>query len=319
MKRYSLIVLSGLLLVVLALQLRKSHMIPYDEAVDKFATENSHFLDWKGIKLHYTDQGSGVPVIMFHGYAGSFDNWTWLVERFPEGYRLIIPDLPGLGLSQFPEDLPEDVNYIDLYTEFSSYLIETLDLDSVYVVGNSLGGFLAWETSLHNPEVKKLVLLNAAGYSINDIGAFFIKFSQTLLFKRIAKRGAPKFIARKAARGTLGDKSRLDPDRLDAFYGMMNKEGNLDVIGRLGNSGQFPDSTRISGVRVPTLIVWGDRDRIIPIEHAYKFRRDIAGSELLIYEGSGHVPQLENPDRLTADLLHFFEPETLAEQINIQD
>jgi pimeloyl-ACP methyl ester carboxylesterase len=316
MRRFLVIFTSLLVVVILALQFRRSHLISYEDAVERFSTGTSHFLDWKGIKLHYTDKGEGVPVILFHGYAGSFDNWGKLGEMFPEGYRLIIPDLPGLGLSQFPEDLPEGTDYIELYTDFSSHLIDELDLDSVYLVGNSMGGFLAWETTLRNEDkVKRLVLLNAAGYSVNDIGAFFIKLSQTRMFERITRKGAPKFIAWMAARGTLGDKSRLDMERLDAFYGMMNKEGSLDVIGQLGTSGQYPDSSRIREVDVPTLIVWGDRDAIIPVEHAYKFHRDIEGSRLLIYEGSGHVPMLENAERLAADITDFFETETAGGEI----
>ena len=307
MKRFLIIFLAFVLVIAGALQFRRSHVISYETAVEKFATENSRFIDWRGVQLHYTDQGDGQPVMLLHGYAGSFDNWTKLVDVFPEGYRLIVPDLPGLGLSQFPNDLPEDVNLIDLYCDFSSHLIEQLELDSVYMVGNSLGGFLAWETALHNQkEVKKLVLLNAAGYSIDDIGAFFIRFSQTRVFKRIVKKGAPKFVARKAARGTLGDKSRLDEDRLDAFYGMINKEGSLEAIGQLGSSEQFPDSLRIGKIDIPTLIVWGNLDAIIPVAHAYKFDRDIPNSELLIYNGTGHVPMLEEPERLIKDMVTFF-------------
>lgn len=308
MKRFIPIFSAFVLVVILALQFRTDHVLSYEEAVSKFGTESSNFLEWKGIQLHYTDQGEGTPVILLHGYAGSFDNWSNLVELFPEDYRLIVPDLPGLGLSQFPHDLPHDINYVDFYCDFTQHIITELNLDSVYLVGNSLGGFLAWETALRNPEeVRKLVLLNAAGYSIDDIGAFFIKFSQTKVFKKIVRKGAPKFVTRTAAKGTLGDKSRLDEEHLDSFYGMINKEGTLDVISRLGTSEQFPDSSRISQVDIPTLIVWGDKDKIIPVEHAYKFHRDISDSKLIVYEGSGHVPMLENPDRLVVDMVALFE------------
>lgn len=286
---------------------RKNHLIPYDEAVARFSTENSRFLEWQGARLHYTDQGQGVPVILFHGYAGSFDNWKRLVQHFPlDQYRLIVPDLPGLGLSEFPQ-VTGEVDYQDLYADFSHHLITELGLDSVYLVGNSLGGLLAWETAIRNPDkVRKLVLLNAAGYSIEDIGSFFIKFSQSEAFRLVTKKGAPRFIAREAARRCLGDKSQLDPERVNAFYGLLNKEGNLEAIARLGASGQYPDSTRILQVNVPTLIVWGDQDGVIPVEHAYKFHRDIPGSRLVIYEGSGHVPMLENSEELTRDMLGFF-------------
>ena len=164
---------------------RRNHIISYDEAISTYSTEQSHFLEWQGVKLHYTDQGKGIPILLLHGYAGSFDNWKKLIEAFPlDQYRLIAPDLPGLGLSQFP-DLESDVDFHELYNDFTSHLITELELDSLYLVGNSLGGLLAWETALkHEDKVRKLVLLDAAGYSIDDIGSFFIKFSQSEAFQK---------------------------------------------------------------------------------------------------------------------------------------
>ncbi|MCP4123731.1 MAG: alpha/beta hydrolase [Bacteroidetes bacterium] len=312
LRRFFIIASALVVALVAGFVLRKNHIIPYEEAVATYSTANSHFMDWKGVKLHYTDQGEGVPIMLLHGYAGSFDNWKMLVEIFPQDqYRLIVPDLPGLGLSQFP-NLEADVDFHELYTDFTTHVINELELDSLYIVGNSLGGLLAWETAIRNDDkVKKLVLLNAAGYSIDDIGAFFIKFSQSDAFKVIIKKGAPKFIAKKAAKGCLGDKTRLDPERVHAFYGMINKEGTLQTIGKLGASGQYPDSTDIAAINIPTLIIWGDQDGIIPVEHAYKFHRDIPNSKLLIYEGSGHVPMLEDAEKLMQDMLSFFEGRSL--------
>ncbi len=310
-----LVFLTVVLAVVVAFQLREDHITSYEETIAKYSTAHSNHLDWRGIKWHYIDQGEGMPVMLLHGYAGSFSNLERLVEVFPEGYRLIIPDLPGLGLSQFPEiSEDDDISYTDLYCDFTGHVIDELGLDSLYLVGNSLGGYLSWETTLRNQDkVKKLVLLNAAGYSVRDYGSFFIKFSQTNLFKSIAKKGVPFFVAKKAAKRCLGDPSRIDEDRVKAFYGLINKEGNLDVILQLGNSNEVPDSSRISGVKSPTLIVWGDKDGIVPVEHAYKFNRDIEDSELIIYEGSGHVPMIENPDRLIVDIINFFETPMTAQ------
>lgn len=303
-----------LLVLILAsvIVFRKDNCIAYEDAVAKYQTEYSHFLDWKGVKLHYVDRGEGETVMLLHGYAGSFTNWNKLVDEFPEGYRLIIPDLPGLGLSQFPE-IADDEDFIELYCDFTHTLIEELDLDSIHIVGNSLGGFLAWETTLRNEDkIADLVLLNAAGYSVDDLNAFFIKLTRTKAFTFIAKKGIPKFMAASAAKRCMGDPSKVDRSRVDAFHDLVNKEGNLEVVARLGNSGQVPDSTRISNISVPTLIVWGDKDAIVPVAHAYKFNRDIKNSKLLIYEGSGHVPMIENTTRLMKDLEVFWDTPQLT-------
>ncbi len=307
------IVIVGLFLIIIGIFLFRPNLtMSYEDTVAQYETEYSKYLDWKGIKLHYIDKGEGPTVMLIHGFAGSFSNWNKLVEAFPEGYRLIIPDLPGLGLSQFPE-IPEDENLIELFADFTHTLIEELELDSIAIVGNSLGGFISWETTIRNQDkIASLVLLNSAGYDVEDTKALFIKLSKTQVFKQVVKKGAPKFVAVAAAKRCLGDPSKVDRGRVDAFHGLLNKEGNLETVSRLGSSNERPDSTRMSQVEVPTLIVWGDKDPVVPVEHAYKFHRDIKNSKLIVYEGSGHVPMIENTDRLMKDMLAFWNGEIIS-------
>lgn len=308
MKKFFLGTSALILVLVLLVVFRKNNRITYETAVEKFVTPNSKFFDWDGIKLHYTDKGEGIPVVMLHGFGGSFDNWRKLIEEFPEGYRLIAADLPGFGLSQYDPAIVGEPDLASYYTRFASDLIDELDIDSCYLMGNSLGGYLSWETTLlRGDKVKKLVLLNSAGYSEEDINGFLINAAKSGLFKKIAKKGIPRAATKFAAKRVIGDKTKKpDAQRLDSFYGLLNKEGTLETIQTIGSAPHVIDTLRIKEIAVPTLIIWGDKDNIIPVEHANKFKRDIPNSELIIYEGSGHIPMIENSERLIKDILGFF-------------
>lgn len=301
-------------LCFLVIAFRPNMITDANETKAKYETTYSKYLDWKGVKLHYIDKGQGQPIVLFHGFAGSFCNWNDLAATIPEGYRLIIPDLPGLGLSEFPE-IDENEDIIELFADFSTTLFEELDLRDAAVVGNSLGGYVGWETTVRNSDrVSSLVLLNSAGYSIADTDAFFIRLSKTKFFKQIIRKGVPTMLTKTAAKRCLGDPSKAKVTGLQSFHDMLNDEGNLQTVSIIGGCGQEPDSTKISQIEVPTLIVWGDLDNIIPVEHAYKFHRDIENSELLIYEGSGHVPMIENTERLSKDLMEFWSKHEKSQQ-----
>jgi pimeloyl-ACP methyl ester carboxylesterase len=305
-----------LLIPIILVAFRKDHRIAYEVAIEQFETPNSHFYNWNGIQLHYVEKGEGIPVVLLHGFGGSFDNWRKLMEAFPEGYRLIAADLPGFGLSEYDENLAPEVDLTAYYTQFTADLLTELKIDTCYLIGNSLGGFLAWETTLRNEDkVKKLVLLNSAGYSADDIKATLIQATKSPLFKGLINKGVPKPFVRYAANRVIGDTEHYQPDsqRLASFYGLMNKKGTLEMVQKIGAADHTIDTTRIPNIKVPTLIVWGDNDHIVPVEHAYKFKRDIPNSKLLIYKGSGHVPMMENTERLLADILDFFNTPTILQ------
>jgi len=318
MKKVFLGIAIFLMIPVILVAFRKDNRISYEVAIEQFATPNSHFFNWKGIQLHYVEKGTGIPVIMLHGFGGSFDNWRKLTEAFPEGYRLIAADLPGFGLSEYDENLDPNTDLTAYYTQFTADLLNELKIDTCYLIGNSLGGFLAWETALRNEDkVKKLVLLNSAGYSSEDIKATLIQATKSPLFKGLMNKGVPISLVRYAANRVIGDVEHFQPDsqRLASFYGLMNKEGTLEMVQRIGSADHTMDTVRIQNIKIPTLIVWGNNDHIVPVDHAYKFERDIPNSKLLIYDGSGHVPMMENTERLLVDILDFFnEPALIPDE-----
>lgn len=293
-------------IVLAAATLRKNHIVSRKVAIETFTNEYSKFIDMGGFEIHYTDRGNGIPVVMFHGFAGSHNNWEKLIQIFPDGYRIIALDLPGFGLSQFPEEKYNEPNLIDFYTTTISHFLDSLEIDSAYILGNSMGGYMSWEFALRNEKVKKVVLLNSMGYSTQEIKPMLARLMTLPGSELFINKGMPMAFAKKGAQKCFGDDSKIESHGVQAFYNFLNTEGVLKHTKKLSSSVEFPDTIRISQIKQPVLIIWGDQDKIIPVEHAQKFKRDIPNSKLIIYEGSGHIPMIENAQETLRDVLNFF-------------
>src|ERR1051325_1410705 len=113
--------------------LRPFTIISKQEAKEKYSLPDSHFLQWRGGDIHYVDEGKGFPILMIHGLAGSHRNFGRIAERLKNDYRCIRVDLPGFGLSDCPQ-APEN-DYRKLYSDFFSFFLDTLHLDSFYAMG----------------------------------------------------------------------------------------------------------------------------------------------------------------------------------------
>jgi pimeloyl-ACP methyl ester carboxylesterase len=295
-------------LFIYAAFLRKDLTLPKGQVKEKYTLPNSHFINWKGNEIHYTESGSGFPVLMIHGFGGS--NWDFKIldSLMNDKYKVIRIDLPGFGLSDFPEINNTEEDFIKVYDEYFSFLMDTLHLDSVYVMGNSLGGMMAWNLALKYPEnVKKLVLFNSAGYDMKEI----MKTANAEVFrndlvKLLLRRGIPEFLTKGGVSRVLYDKSKLSDEKVTRLNEFWNREGNLRQIMAMASSDKYIDSKVVKNISCPTLIVWGKQDEIIHVKYAERFHQDINNSELIMYDSCGHVPMMEKPLEVQRDVLKFF-------------
>lgn len=301
------IVLTILILLVLGyLELRPSRIVSKQKAKADLALPTSHFYQWRGAEIHYTDEGKGIPVLLIHGFGGSFRKFQKINDSLKTEYRVLRVDLPGYGLSDQPP-VNEHTDFIELYKSFLSEFVQHLQLDSVYVVGSSMGGMMAWGMAEQNPElVKKLVLLDPAGYDLEKVAKGVAGFLTSATGKLLFKKGMPLQMSRNGEKKSFANPDKASEADIVANNELWNREGNIQAAFAMVSSGQFPDSNLIKNVQSPTLIVWGKQDKVIPLEHAEKFHRDIANSRLVLYDSCGHVPMLEVPELLAPEIKRFF-------------
>lgn len=263
---------------------------------DKMATVD-------GIEIRYRDEGPiDAPVlVMVHGFTSSLETWDIIVSDLKTDHRIIRLDLPGHGLSGV--DASGDYSNARTVKLFNSFLMQ-LELDDVTVIGNSLGGLVAWRAALDNNEaIEKLVLISPGGFSINGVTETPVDVPMMVKFY-LTK--APSAGVKQGTTALFGDSSKLTEARLSVIEDMMKQPGNGDAFVARAEQFTLPaPENDLQKVSAQTLIIWGDKDIMVPPEHGPKFAELIPNASLKIYEGAGHVPQEEVPAKLAADIRDF--------------
>jgi pimeloyl-ACP methyl ester carboxylesterase len=298
-----------IVLVVYGLYLRPDLTVSKAEAKAKYSLPNSHFINYKGAEVHYTESGSGFPILMIHGYGGSNRDFLVLNSLINDKYRVIRVDMPGFGLSDFPKQPSGNVNFIQAYADYFNFMLDTLHIDSCYVMGNSLGGLMACQLALDHPDiVKKLVLFNSAGYEMEEVmKTANASLLQNSLAQQVVSKGLPKCFVKIGVGRVVHDASKLTPEKVQRVTDFWNREGNMAHLVALATSKTFPDESTIKNISCPTLIFWGKQDKIINVKYAQRFKADIKGSELIEYDSCGHVPMMERPEDVKLEVLRFLQ------------
>jgi pimeloyl-ACP methyl ester carboxylesterase len=274
-------------------------------------------IDWRqhrrqvelpGARVNYVEIGEGEPIVFVHGISGSWQNWLENLPHFGRGRRAIALDLPGFGASPMPSweiDMPA---YGRLLHDFC----EKLGVEGATVVGNSMGGFIAVEAVTAAPgHFDRLVLVSAAGI-INtwnpEERALLTAWAWKVFGPRYARR-SHFIVARPRAREFVFRPFIRYPGRLredllleQIESGLKQADGFGDALGAVI---RHDIRERLAEIEMPTMLVWGQSDRVIPMSAALSYHRRIPHSRLEIFERTGHVPQLERPFRFNAVLDDF--------------
>ena len=286
---------------------RKDLTLTKEYVKEKYVLPNSKFINWNGTEIHYTESGSGFPILMIHGFGGSNRDFILLDSMVHDKYRVIRVDLPGFGLSDFPKQTEENPDYIKVYDDYFTFLLDTLHLDSCYVMGNSLGGLMSWNLAVKHPSVvKKLILFSSAGYDMAEV----IKSANAKVFKYgivqlLLQKGIPKFFTKRGMQRVFYNKSLLTVDREQRINDIWNRKGNMQQILNMASSDKYLDQNLIKQIACPTLIVWGKQDKVVHPKYAERFHSDIMKSRVIMYDSCGHVPMLERPLDVKRDVLKF--------------
>ncbi|MDD2731768.1 MAG: alpha/beta hydrolase [Candidatus Pacebacteria bacterium] len=244
-----------------------------------------------GLESNFKTKGNGLPLLILHGWGGSSDSWVNVIDILSRNYNVFCPDFPGFGKSV----VPQKAWSLDDYMDWTIKLIDYLDIDKFYLIGHSFGARVAVKLSCKYPEkIKKLILCNPAGIKMKlnlfqtviklmaETGNSIFNFRYLKVFKDCARSIFYFFIRRKDYAKAKG----------------IMKEVMKNVL-------KEDLSKCLLDINMPALIVWGKRDKIVPVEYAKVFSDSIKGSELIIMPDIGHSPHLEAPEELAKAILKF--------------
>ena len=293
----------GLLMVTaLAVALMRAPDRSVESLVLRWAPPPSDFIDLKGQLVHVRDEGARndpLPIVLIHGTSASLHTWEGWARGLRGQRRVISFDLPGFGLTGPWAGAYAGRRYTGAeYARFVLDLMDALKVQRFVVAGNSLGGEVAWRTAVAAPQrVERLVLVDAAGYP-SQPGAVPLGWRLMRLpgARWISQHLLPRAVIDDSVRNVYGDPSKVTDALIDRYFEMTLREGNRQALAeRLAVLAEGADPSPIRTLRLPTLVIWGDRDRLIPPEVAQRFIADIPGSRVVVFDKLGHVPQEEDP------------------------
>jgi pimeloyl-ACP methyl ester carboxylesterase len=261
--------------------------------------------------VNVVELGEGPAIVFVHGLSGSWPNWLEQLPVFARDHRVIAMDLPGFGHSP----MPRDPITISAYARVLDELMQVLGVAAATVVGNSMGGFISTELSIAFPQrVERLVLVSAAGISP-------YRHRDVERIEPYLRRAAPivaAYTGWTAARSdwvtsrpllrnlTLGFVTR-HPSRLPSALAaeQLRGAGKPGFMQALRANIDYPVRERIPEIACPTLIVWGEDDKVIPVADASVFEELIPNSRKVIFEDTGHMAMLERPEAFNELLAEF--------------
>ncbi len=267
-----------------------------------------------GQRVNFTIGGHGPPVVLIHGVAGRATQWDQVVELLADTHTLIAPDLLGHGESAKPRG---DYS-LGAHASGIRDLLVGLNIERASVVGHSLGGGIAMQFAYQFPErCERLVLVSSGGLGDEVhplLRAATLPGSEILLPLLAHPRVLEIASILPRALGRIGLRTRPDLTEMARGYqSLSNAEARNAFIHTL-RSVIDPTGQRINATdrlylasKMPTLIVWGRRDRIIPVQHAQPTHEGMPGSRLELFQEAGHFPQLDDPRRFARVLEDFFE------------
>jgi pimeloyl-ACP methyl ester carboxylesterase len=281
-------------------------------------------LDWRahlrwvqvqGRPVNVLDTGAdrARPAVVFlHGLSGCWQNWLEQLPDFARDHRVIAIDLPGFGASP----LPARAISVSGYAQMLAELLDALDVPRATIVGNSMGGFVGCEMAIRFPaRVERLVLVASAGLSLRHM--------------RHERRRGPRArienllffgLGRLAQRTNLVVRSRrlrrallllivAHPERLSGALvaEQAHGAGKPGFDGALDAMTTYPIRDRLGEIGSPTLIIWGQEDRLVPVRDASEFEWLIRDARKVVYPDAGHMVMLEQPARFNADVRAFID------------
>jgi pimeloyl-ACP methyl ester carboxylesterase len=283
------------------------------------------FISLSDIKIHYERAGDGqTAVVLVHGNIASWRWWLPVLENPPAGCTAYAPDMRGFGESEHPED-----GYaIEQFATDLDAFVNEMAVDHIYLVGHSLGAAVALQYAVQHPrKVRKMLLVSpppAEGMPCSPQEDHAL-FGLTLPHFAENTHMQDFFRSARMDRAILSHVlTRITPgmDHGSKFFAALVGDASLisreTLKGVIQSLGSWTVQDRLPALDMPVLILWGDKDTVVERAPLERMARDLLHAELVVWEGVGHAPQLEQPERFHALLMEFISDKTTVEKVQSQ-
>jgi pimeloyl-ACP methyl ester carboxylesterase len=261
-----------------------------------------------GARAHLRDEGPrAAPVlVLIHGSNASLYTWRPWVERLDRTFRVVTMDMPGHGLTGA---IPSGDYSGKAMVEFVRDVADRLRLSRFAIAGNSMGGAIAARFAETYPRrVTQLILVDAGGLPSKqgDRIPLAFKLARLPVFNQVLLYITPRALVAEGLNDAIVRKSIISDAMIDQYWAFARMAGSRAATGeRFREPADNFVEQHIGTIRMPTLILWGEEDHLIPVVTAREFAKDIPGSKLIVYPATGHIPQEEVADQSASDVNSF--------------
>lgn len=263
----------------------------------------------KGHAIFYIARGEGKPLLLIHGYGAGLWVWEKQIEILSETYKVYALDLIGHGFS----DRPKIAYTPETYVHFLKDFMDKVGTERSTLIGNSMGGGIAWAMAVFFPErVDRLILINSVPPDVldqvrNDSFRKLVAIKNIPLLPYLLIAGRNKNSVKRILQECVSDIKLITPEVLNRQHQLSMIKGSTWVLYSTFKNAEgalkFKDS--LSHIRQPTLLLWGDRDLIFPTSVGEHLHRMISNSKIQLIKRSGHIPMWETPEEVNQAILSF--------------
>jgi pimeloyl-ACP methyl ester carboxylesterase len=284
---------------------------PADLDFEKFRAalphaDASRFADVEGVgRVHYQEKGTGRALLLIHGNNSSAYSWTDVFDELAKEFRVVALDLKGFGFTAKP-----DGDYrVETQAALVVRLMDRLGIERATLCGSSMGGAVALAAAINYPQrVDALILVGSSAFMETRGGSLAPAYVRWPYIGGAVTALAltSDSLVREGLRKSFHDESKVTDERVAAYYRpLQTRDGQRAA--RLVRDQR--DYTRIENaldkIRQPTLLIWGAQDRLNLLEDGRRLHAKINGSQLVVFDDCGHLPQEEMPERFAREVLSF--------------
>ncbi|GAB2552596.1 alpha/beta fold hydrolase [Nocardia heshunensis] len=266
------------------------------QTADDYIDADSRFTTVEGLDVHYKRAGAGPAVVLLHGSGSSLHHFDEVAAGLASSFDVIRPDLPGFGLTG---PRPDRDYHVQTYIHTVAAFMDALGIKTATLVGNSLGGNIAWNFTLDYPDrVHALVLINATGYPGKSL-PLGIKLARNPVTRQLLRRMTSRAATERNLRQAFGPGVKVDAATIDRVHAMLSRPGNLDAFIDFANTDQIDRTAEIPRITTPTLVLRGAE------MEGQLFARDIPASKESAHPGGGHLLPEEAPAWVETEIRNF--------------